>query len=135
MRLRLMQQTHQIPTDPTLNPSFEAIATKLVPALATFVLTVLRSELATMPVPTHHSDRKLYSLRDLGRYYGVGRKQAKRDIADGRIRAMERKCRGGRIGVFIPAAEAERIYAGVVSPGAERRPTVQQRDLSGVVWP
>lgn len=120
IRLQLMQQTHQMSTDFTPNPSFEAITAKLVPALATFVLSVMRSELASMPVITHHPERKLYSLRDLGRYYGVGRKQVKQDIADGRIRAMERKCRGGRIGVFIPAAEAERIYAGALNTGGER---------------
>lgn len=50
------------------------------------------------------------SLRQLAREYGVGRTVATRDIAAGKLKCIERRCPGGRMGIFIPVEEAERMY-------------------------
>jgi hypothetical protein len=57
-------------------------------------------------------DRIILSLADAGRRYGVGRIELKRMIASGRLPAVERTCRGGRIGTFIHISDAERVLAG-----------------------
>lgn len=55
---------------------------------------------------------KPLSLAQLAKRYGVGRRVALQDIATGRLKCIERRCRGGRTGVFVSVAEAERIYNG-----------------------
>ncbi len=56
--------------------------------------------------------KKMLSLADLARDYGIGRGEAKKLIASGRLRAVERKTRGGYVGQFVNRADAEVVLGG-----------------------
>jgi hypothetical protein len=55
----------------------------------------------------------MLSIAKCRKRYGVGRGVIKELIRSGRLRAVERKSRGGRVGQFIHLKDAERILAGV----------------------
>ncbi len=55
----------------------------------------------------------IHSLADIQRKYGVGRTVSMSDIQSGKLRATERRCRGGKIGKFVTVEECERVYARV----------------------
>lgn len=55
---------------------------------------------------------RLLSLAAIGREYQVGRLEALRLIKEGRLPFVERRCRGGRIGIFIAREDAEAILVG-----------------------
>lgn len=92
--------------DSAIQPLVEAIKAELLPILRE-ELRAERGEIAAPPA------KRLLSLRDLARIYGVGRAISSADIAAGRLRCVYRRCRGGHIGKFVPQESAERLYAGV----------------------
>lgn len=91
-----------------LRPLIDAIRAELIPQLRQEIRAEILADHAIRPTLP---PKRLYSLRDLGRHYGVGRTQAGLDIAAGRLRVVERRCSGGQIGKFVPVEEAERVYA------------------------
>jgi len=101
----------QTPTDLALGSFIAAIKSEIYPEIRAFVQAEFRAGQFVTPSPP---TKRLYSLRDLALRYKVGRSQASADIAAGRLRVVERRCRGGRMGKFIPIEEAERLYAGVL---------------------
>ena len=54
----------------------------------------------------------MLSLAGTSQRYGVGRIALKAMIKTGRLRAVERVCRGGRVGQFLHLADCERVLAG-----------------------
>ena len=106
----MINNTLQASSDSALRPLLDAIRAELLPQIR----AEIRAEiLADHAVKTTLSPKRLYSLRDLGRHYGVGRIQAERDIAAGKLHVVERVCRGGHVGKFVPFEEAESTYARV----------------------
>lgn len=106
-----MTDTNSTPlaqVDSALRPLIDAIRAELIPQLRQEIRAEILADHAIRPTL---SPKRLYSLRDLGHHYGVGRTQAEKDISSGRLHIVERKCRGGQIGKFIPVEEAERVYA------------------------
>ena len=59
---------------------------------------------------------RMLSLAALGRLYGAGRLELQRLIATGRLPFTERRCRGGRTGVFVAREDAELVLAGRAKP-------------------
>ena len=100
--------TQKDPATAALRPLIDAIRAELLPQLREEIRAELLADHVSNP-PT--APKRLYSLRDLGRRYGVGRTQAARDIVAGRLNVVERRCRGGQMGKFVPIEEAERVYA------------------------
>jgi hypothetical protein len=93
-------------SDP-LAPLVAAISDQLLEK----ALTRLRSEWAAQAAETK-PQRVLLSLAEAGRRYGVGRILLRRLIASGKLDAVTRRCRGGRIGQFLHVADCERVLAG-----------------------
>jgi hypothetical protein len=58
------------------------------------------------------SGKKMLSLADLARDYGIGRGEAKRLISAGRLKCVERRTRGGYVGQFVNRADAEVVLGG-----------------------
>jgi len=97
-------------TDSPLRPLIDAIKQELLSELRYEIHAGIQSAQAIHPSP---QAKRTLSLRELGQVYGVGRVQVKRDVREGIVRAVERRCRGGQIGLFVPIEEAERVYAAV----------------------
>ncbi len=85
------------------------IARELSPLLER--IATLESKLLAATAQAADGSR-LLSLRDIGKRYNVGRIQATRDIKSGRLHVVERRCRGGRLGVFATVEACEALYAG-----------------------
>jgi hypothetical protein len=100
----------KIGIDVLVEPLVEAIMDALErrPEFHAMVQALMVAERQAHPLS---DEKRLYSIDDLRRRYGVGRTVALRDIRSGRLQATERRCRGGRIGNFITVEEAERVYA------------------------
>ena len=102
--------TPMAPVDSALRPLIDAIRAELLPQIRAEIRAGILADYAVKPTL---SPKRLYSLRDLGRHYGVGRTQAELDIGTGKLHVVERRCRGGQMGKFVPIEEAERVYARV----------------------
>ena len=100
-----------LPTDPLI----EELEARLFPRLHEKILEGLASKIwSDSHVPK--SQKRLFSLRDLAEIFGVGRTEATRLIRDGKMQSVERRCRGGKIGIFVAVEEAERVLAGISKP-------------------
>ena len=75
------------------------------------LMAEMRAELAATSAEVKPTCVML-SLADTCQRYGVGRIALKQMLKTGRLRAVERICRGGRIGQFLHIADCERVLAG-----------------------
>lgn len=98
--------TQEERTDP-LAPLIDAIRSGLRDELMAAVRSEVRALLAE-----GKPDKVMLSIPDVGRHYGIGRIALKQMIRDGKIPSITRRCRGGRMGTFVHAADCERILAG-----------------------
>jgi hypothetical protein len=94
-------------TPDLLAPLVAEIEARLTPK----IMAQVRAELAAGRAESH-PERLMLSLADAGARYGAGRIALKRMIADGRLPAVERVCRGGRVGMFLHIGDCERLLAG-----------------------
>lgn len=77
-------------------------------ALEAVRLEILRCKQAMTDAP------RIMSIAALGRRYGIGRKEVRRLIAENLLPCIERRCRGGRIGIFVAIEDAEMVLAGKI---------------------
>ena len=75
------------------------------------LLAVVRAEMRATAAEAK-PEKVMLSLANLCRRYGCGRKYARKLIATRKLPAVERRCRGGKVGQFIHLADAERVLAG-----------------------
>ena len=75
-------------------------------ALATVQTYLLKARQASTDGP------RMLSYAAAGKAYNVGRLVLERMVAEGRLPCVERRCRGGRIGVFMAREDLERVLAG-----------------------
>ena len=101
-----MSLTH-LPAENPLAPLIAAVRD----AIRADILAEVRAEVAAGRAEAP-PERVILSLADTGRRYGTGRTELKRLIACGKLPAVERMARGGRVGTFIHIADAERVLAG-----------------------
>jgi hypothetical protein len=90
-----------------LRPIIEAVKNELRAEL----LAELRAESLACSAERAPS-RIMLSIADTSQRYGIGRIALNAMIKTGRLRAVERICRGGRVGQFLHLADCERILAG-----------------------
>jgi hypothetical protein len=102
-----MPINHQNTQPDPLRILVESVEASLYPKL----LDRLRSDLLATKAEANPTCVML-SLADAGERYGIGRIAIKQMIRAGRIRAVERPCRGGRVGQFLHLADCERVLAG-----------------------
>lgn len=102
--------TSKSPVDAFVGPLADAVLAVLEtrPEFHAIVQALVAADRQSHPSP---AEKRLYSLADIQRKYGVGRTVSMGDIKAGRLRATERRCRGGKIGKFVTVEEAERVYA------------------------
>lgn len=96
-----------ITADSPLRPLIESIKDELYADL----LARLRAEFNATKAEAK-PECVMLSLADAGERYGVGRIALKGLIKAGQLRAVERLCRGGRVGQFLHIADCERVLAG-----------------------
>ncbi len=98
---------NQTPTIDPLRPLADAIKRELrIELLAELRAEIVASRAEAQP------ECIMLSIDDVRDRYGVGRIAIKQMIAAGRLRAVERICRGGRMGTFLHLADCERVLAG-----------------------
>jgi len=93
--------------DNPLRPLIDAVKSELRAEL----LAEIRSEMVTRSAEAPPKCVML-SIAETCLRYGVGRPVLKRMIADGRLKAIQRPCRGGLVGQFLHLADCERVLAG-----------------------
>lgn len=105
---QLQIRVEQSPTDPLV----DALEARLFPRLHEKIMEGLASKIwADSNIPK--SPKRLFSLKDIAEIFGVGRTEATRLIREGKMQCTERRCRGGKIGVFVAVEEAERVLVGI----------------------
>jgi hypothetical protein len=87
------------------------------------LLDLIRKEAATAAVDAVRAEMqrerlartegpRLLSLNAIAKQYGCGREVTKQLIREGRLPALERRCRGGHIGTYCTREDVERVLAG-----------------------
>ena len=102
-----MNKDQKKPSDDPLRPIIDAIKLEIREE----ILAEVRADMAASRAETVPG-KVVLSLSEVGRRYGAGRIALKQMIRSGRLRAIERPCRGGRLGQFLHLADCERVLAG-----------------------
>jgi hypothetical protein len=105
----------------SVHPEAEGQPTQAAKDLVSAIQAVVRLEISrapaallpSEPVADQRGRRVMLSIQQMMERYGVGRKAIRALAKSGRLPCSERKCRGGRMGIFVHLAVADRVLGGM----------------------